>query len=193
METVINNLTPENNMVAYNFYAVSDLKENIYTCKRLILQYDNENISLPLSLKGNSVGYFRALWKDNTLVDANLERIGSWAIQHNPNSTILKIQDDGIPNNPNATTFLILTPLADMTYSIGTNTQGNLQNSENDFVSYQVQFYQPQNIISEQSKYNSLYVPFIATSKSEEQNDSPMVSAEQSQQQSQDQIVNVYC
>jgi hypothetical protein len=199
-QTLTNVLTPENNIVAYNFYAVSELIENIYTCSNLILQYDGENIEIPLSLKEDSVGYFRALWTNNTVVDANLETVGSWTIQFNPNATILKIKDNGIPNNPEATIFLPLYSNDDKTYNIGTNTQGNLQNSQNELLSYQVQFYQPQNIVSEKKKYNSLYIPFIATSTTKSQgqpelDEEQQQNQEQEQQQEnqQEQTVNVFC
>lgn len=182
-QTLTNVLTPENNIVAYNFYAVSKLIENIYTCSNLILQYDGENIEIPLSLKKHSVGYFRALWTNNTVVDANLEIVGSWTVQFNPNATILKIKDNGIPNNPEATIFLPLYSNDDKTYNIGTNTQGNLQNSKNGLVSYQVQFYQPQNVVSEKKRYNSLYVPFIATSTIKSQGEQQQQEQEQQQNQ----------
>lgn len=197
-QTLTNVLTPENNIVSYNFYAVSELKENVYTCSNLILQYDGENIELPLSLQKDSIGYFRALWTNNTVVDANLESIGSWTIQFNPNATILKIKDNGIPNNPEATIFLPLCSNGDDTYTIGVNTQGNLQNGLNDLVSYQVQFYQPQNVVSKKKRYNSLYVPFIATSTQQQNQQQQNQQQEQNQQQQnqeqeQEQTVNIFC
>jgi len=167
-EKTLNTLTPENNIVAYNFYAVSEKINNIFTCSKLILQYDGENIELPLSLRKNSTGYFRALWTDHQVVDASFSPVGSWTIQFNPNATVLKIKDDSIPQNPEATIFLPLCSNNDGTYTIGINAEGNLQGSLEKKVTYQIQFYQPQNIVSNDEKYNSTYVPFIATSTPEE-------------------------
>ena len=167
--TTLNILTPENNMVAYNFYAQSIMKENVYQCSNLILQYDNENIHIPLSLRKNAIGYFRALWVDQELIGPNFEVVGSWEIQHNPNATVLKIKDNGIPNNPNATIFLPLTKNeGENTYNIGINFQGNISagppsSSTTDESAYQATFYQPQNVISNDEKFNSTYVPYIAS------------------------------
>ena len=167
--TTLNILTPENNMVAYNFYAQSVMKENVYQCSNLILQYDNENIHIPLSLRKNAIGYFRALWVDQELIGPNFEVVGSWEIQHNPNATVLKIKDNGIPNNPNATIFLPLTKNdGEDTYNIGINFQGNISagspsSSTTDEFAYQATFYQPQNVISNDEKFNSTYVPYIAS------------------------------
>ena len=167
--TTLNILTPENNMVAYNFYAQSIMKENVYQCSNLILQYDNENIHIPLSLRKNAIGYFRALWVDQELIGPNFEVVGSWEIQHNPNATVLKIKDNGIPNNPNATIFLPLTKNeGENTYNIGINFQGNISagppsSSTTDEFAYQATFYQPQNVISNDEKFNSTYVPYIAS------------------------------
>lgn len=166
--SILNILTPENNLVAYNFYAQSTMKENIYQCSNLVLQYDNENIHVPLSLRKNSTGYFRALWVDQELIGPNFEVVGSWEIQHNPNATVLKIKDNGIPNNPNATIFLPLTKNeGENSYNIGINFQGNISGGSSppgtgEFA-YQATFYQPQNVISNDEKLNSTYVPYIAS------------------------------
>lgn len=162
--TTLNTLTPENNLVAYNFYAVSELTDNVFTCSKLVLQYDGENIELPLSLRKNTTGYFRALWTENKVIDASFSTVGSWTIQFNPNATVLKIKDNSIPGNPEATIFLPLCSNNDGTYTIGINAEGNLQGSCDNNFTYQATFYQPQNIISDDKKYNSTYIPFIATS-----------------------------
>lgn len=162
-KSFINTLTPENNLVKYNFYAVSEEENNTLVCSKLILQYDGENIHLPLSLRGNTTGYFRALWVNNEVVDATLTPVGNWTIQFNPNATVLKIKDNSIPDNPEATIFLPLCSNNDGTFTIGINEEGNLQGACFQNYTYQVQFYQPQNIISDDKKYNSTYIPFIAT------------------------------
>ena len=145
------------------------MKDNVYQCSNLILQYDNENIHIPLSLQKNTIGYFRALWVNQELIGPNFQVVGSWEIQHNPNATVLKIKDNGIPDNPNATTFLPLCKNIDNTYNIGINRQGNISSGDastgtSDYA-YQVTFYQPQNVISNDEKFNSTYVPFIASNQ----------------------------
>jgi hypothetical protein len=163
--TIINSLTPENNLSVYNFYAVSEWKDEIYSCSSLIFQYQNQNVSIPLFLDktDKKTGFFRALWLNNEIIGADFSVVGSWEIQRNPNATVLKIKDNGIPFFPNATTFLPLSDNGDGTFIIGINYSANLMGSANKIDAYQPLFYQPQNIISNDKNFNSTYVPFIAS------------------------------